>query len=185
MTSVSMARQVPSPSNSGSVAVTQSTILRSPVVVVCSAGWSRSTPESMTPMVTPRPSQVGLAALKSTDPVSLVGMYGFASGVDGPGASTDAVAPARPALSTVGSGSGIDSLRSTASTLASPATFSTAEVGTVARTYPMRSLVMPVKPPLALTDAATLLVAPFSVAMSSVTRFSPLVRAFSSRVRSC
>ncbi len=85
-------------------------------------------------MVTPRPSQVGWAALKSTEPVSFVGMYGFTSGVDGPGASTDAVAPARSAASTEGSGRGIDSLRSTASTLASPATFSTDPVGTVART---------------------------------------------------
>ena len=90
------------------------------------------------------------------------------------------MAPARAELSTVGSGSGIDSLRSTASTLARPATFSTAEVGTVARTYPMRSLVIPVKPPLDFTEAATAFVAPFSVASRMVTRFSPLLRAFSS-----
>ncbi len=71
---VSMARQVASPSTSGSVAVTQSTILGSPVVVVCSAGWSRATPESRTPMVTPRPSHVGLAPRKATAPMSRVGM---------------------------------------------------------------------------------------------------------------
>lgn len=38
LTSRAIRRQVPSPSATGSVAVTQSTILRSPVVVFCSAG---------------------------------------------------------------------------------------------------------------------------------------------------
>ena len=69
-----MARHEPSPSSSGWVPVTQSTILRSPVEVVWRAGWSRSTPESMTPTVTPRPSQAVWPCLNATDPVSRVGM---------------------------------------------------------------------------------------------------------------
>ncbi len=73
--------QVPSPSLTGSVAVTQSTILRSPVVVFCSAGWPRSTPESRTPMVIPRPSAFGCCFTKSTAPVSKDGLYGFFAGV--------------------------------------------------------------------------------------------------------
>ena len=44
---------------------------------------------------------------------------------------------------------------------------------------------MAVKPPAALTAAETALVEPFSAAMSTVTRFSPLERARSSSVRSC
>lgn len=73
--------QVPSPSLTGSVAVTQSTILRSPVVVFFRAGWPRSTPESRMPMVIPRPSAFGFFATKSTAPVSKDGLYGFFAGV--------------------------------------------------------------------------------------------------------
>src|ERR671913_204211 len=90
VTEVIMARQDPSLSRSGWVPVTQSTILRSPVVVVCSAGWSRSTPESMTPIVIPRPSHAGFASLKSTDPMSRVGMNGLSFGVLAPGPATAA-----------------------------------------------------------------------------------------------
>ncbi|CAM5581122.1 hypothetical protein SCYAM73S_02558 [Streptomyces cyaneofuscatus] len=79
--------QVPSPSFTGSVAVTQSTILRSPVVVFFSAGWPRSTPESRTPMVIPRPSAVGFFSTNSTAPVSKEGLYGLAAGVFLPGAA--------------------------------------------------------------------------------------------------
>ena len=131
VTLVIMARHEPSLSSSGSVAVTQSTILRSPVLVVCRAGWSRSTPESMTPMVMPRPSQVGLAFLKAIDPMSRVGMYGLSLGVPAPGAAT-AAAAAVPADSASGLGRGIDSLRSTARTAAALATVSTLPVGTLA-----------------------------------------------------
>ncbi len=80
-TAVTMGRQVWSPSAIGSVEVTQSTILRSPVVVFCSAGWPRSTPESRMPMVMPRPSAFGFFFTKSTAPVSKDGLYGFSAGV--------------------------------------------------------------------------------------------------------
>lgn len=85
VTGVIWARQVASLSVIGSVAVTQSTILRSPVVVFWSAGWPRSTPESRMPMVTPRPSACGFLATKSTAPVSKDGLYGFFVGVSLPG----------------------------------------------------------------------------------------------------
>ncbi len=85
VTDVVIGRQVPSPSVTGSVAVTQSTILRSPVVVFWSAGLARSTPESRTPMVTPRPSAFGFFFTKSTAPVSKDGLYGFFAGVSLPG----------------------------------------------------------------------------------------------------
>ncbi|CAM5384434.1 hypothetical protein SGLAM104S_03309 [Streptomyces glaucescens] len=85
-TEVVIRRQVPSPSATGSVAVTQSTILRSPVVVFCSAGCPRSTPESRMPMVMPRPSAFGWSSTKSTAPVSKDGLYGFSAGVSSPGA---------------------------------------------------------------------------------------------------
>ena len=111
--------------------VTQSTILRSPVVVFCSAGWSRSTPESMTPMVTPRPSQALFASLNATEPMSRVGMYGLSFGVLAPGPAT-AASLAVPDPSASGLGSGIDSLRSTARTLADLAMPSTLPTGTVA-----------------------------------------------------
>lgn len=79
--------QVPSPSPTGSVDVTQSTTLRSPVLVFCRAGWPRSTPESRMPMVTPRPSDFGCCFTKSTAPVSKDGLYGFLAGVFLPGAA--------------------------------------------------------------------------------------------------
>ena len=79
VTWVIIGRQVAS--SNGSVAVTQSTIFRSPVVVFCSAGCSRSTPESMMPMVTPRPSHFGFCLTNLTAPVSFVGMYGLSAGV--------------------------------------------------------------------------------------------------------
>lgn len=85
-TEVVIGRQVRSPSTTGSVAVTQSTILRSPVVVFCSAGWARSTPESRMPMVMPRPSAFGFFFTKSTAPVSKDGLYGFSAGVRRSGA---------------------------------------------------------------------------------------------------
>lgn len=85
-TEVTIGRQVRSASTTGSVAVTQSTILRSPVVVFRSAGWARSTPESRMPMVIPRPSDFGFFATKSTAPVSKDGLYGFSAGVFLPGA---------------------------------------------------------------------------------------------------
>ncbi len=85
-TLVVIGRQVASLSRIGSVAVTQSTILRSPVVVFWSAGWERSTPESRTPMVMPRPSAFGWSSTKSTAPVSKEGLYGFSAGVFLPGA---------------------------------------------------------------------------------------------------
>ncbi len=63
-----------SPSVTGSVNVTQFTIFRSPVEVVCNDGWPTSTPVSRWPMVMPRPSQVGCAATNCGAPVSRVGM---------------------------------------------------------------------------------------------------------------
>ncbi len=86
VTVVPIRSQVPSPSLTGSVAVTQSTILRSPVVVFWSAGWATSTPESRMPMVMPRPSAFGFCLTKSTAPVSKDGLYGFFAGVFLPGA---------------------------------------------------------------------------------------------------
>ena len=136
VTSVSISRQVKSLSNTGSVAVNQSTIFRSPVDVVCSDGWSRSTPESMMPIVTPRPSHVGWAFLKETAPISCVGMYGFTAGVSAPGgpADTAALVPRVAAPAGSGSGIGMTSLRSIAVTPGSAAARSTASVGTLART---------------------------------------------------
>src|ERR687898_2684213 len=160
VTEVIMARQDPSLSRSGWVPVTQSTILRSPVVVVCSAGWSRSTPESMTPIVIPRPSHAWLASLKSTDPMSRVGMKGLSFGVLAPGPAT-AAALVVPDPSASGLGRGIDSLRSTATTDVDFAIASTRPVGTVALMYPYRSLTVAVKPPAAVTAAATDFVEPF------------------------
>ena len=58
----------------GSVMVTQSTILRSPVDVVCRAGFARSTPLSTMAIVVPRPSQVGCAWTNWAAPVSPIGM---------------------------------------------------------------------------------------------------------------
>ncbi|CAM5441825.1 hypothetical protein STANM309S_03017 [Streptomyces tanashiensis] len=118
-TGVTWARQVASPSVSGSVAVTQSTILRSPVVVFCRAGWPRSTPESRMPMVTPRPSAFGCSLTKSTAPVSCEGLYGFFAGVFLPGAGyvvvtvVPATAPVAAPASGVGSSSAISAWRST------------------------------------------------------------------------
>ena len=136
LTSVSIGRQ--EASSSGSVAVTQSTILRSPVVVVCSAGWSRSTPESMMPMVTPRPSHCGFAALKASAPVSFVGMYGFTAPVSPPGPASvwacAAVLAPFGAASGAGSGSLMVSSRSTAATPGSVAALSALSVGTFAST---------------------------------------------------
>ena len=74
LTWVDIFSHVGSSSVNGSVAVTQSVIFRSPVVVVASAGWSRSMPESTMPMVVPRPSQVGWAAVNCAAPVSPMGM---------------------------------------------------------------------------------------------------------------
>ena len=128
VTAVIIARQVPSPSE-GAVAVNQSTILRSPVLVFCSAGWARSMPESRMPIVTPRPSQALWPDLKATAPVSLVGMYGLSSGVLVPGPAA-AAAAAEPLTST--SGSGTTSSRSAATTLSRAAAFSTLETGTSA-----------------------------------------------------
>ena len=62
LTWVAMLIQVGSPSSVGSVPVTQSTILRSPVQVVVRLGWSSETPVSTMPIVTPRPSHVGCAS---------------------------------------------------------------------------------------------------------------------------
>ena len=62
LTWFSMFTQVGSPSSVGCVPVTQSTTFRSPVLVVVRLGWSSETPESTIPIVTPRPSQVGLAS---------------------------------------------------------------------------------------------------------------------------
>ena len=134
LTLVSIARQVASPSSSGSVEVTQSTILRSPVVVVASAGWSRSTPESRMPTVMPRPSYVRFLALNLTAPVSFVGMYGLASGVRGPGAWMPEDEPPPLLFSSRGSGCLMLSLRSIFNTLARPAALATESVATVART---------------------------------------------------
>ena len=52
-------REPPDGPVAGSVYVTQSTILRSPVLVVLTTGLSRSTPVSRIPIVTLRPSHVG------------------------------------------------------------------------------------------------------------------------------
>ena len=131
--SVSMGRHVGSPSSTGSVPVTQSTILVSPVLVFCSDGWSRSTPESTMPMVTPRPSYFLLAFLNATEPVSCVGMYGLAFGVFAPGAAEGEEPPVE-ALPGAGSSIGIVSSRSIASTREIFATCSTVPVGTEART---------------------------------------------------
>ena len=102
------------------MAVTQSTILRSPVLVLASAGWSRSTPESSTPIVTPRPSASGCAPLKATAPVSCVGRYGLTGAVRefGPVHGVEPEA-GRPAGSTCGSGTERVSSRSIACTPAS------------------------------------------------------------------
>ncbi len=142
-TSEVIGSQVPSASVSGSVAVTQSTILRSPVVVFCSAGWPRSMPESRMPMVTPRPSASGWSSTKSTAPVSKAGWYGFFAGVraSGPGyfrSLASERAPCAASARGVGSGSGTSCLRSMpwteASFLASSMAASALAVGTVART---------------------------------------------------
>ena len=85
------------------------------------------------PMVTPRPSYFGFFATKSVVPVSRVGMYGLASGVLVPGALLGAE-PSAETLPGAGSSIGMVSSRSTASTFESAATFSTREVGTLART---------------------------------------------------
>ena len=98
--------------------VTQSVIFVSPVVVFCSAGCARSTPLSMMPMVVPRPSYVGFAAVKAAAPVSPTGMYGLSRGVPFPGAGWG-VGLAAPS----GDGGSIrrTSSRSTASTAGSAA----------------------------------------------------------------
>ena len=44
-------------------------------------------PVSTMPIVTPRPSQVGLAAVKAAEPVSWIGMYGFDRGSPRPEAA--------------------------------------------------------------------------------------------------
>jgi hypothetical protein len=62
------ARHVGSPSVAGSVYVTQSTILRSPVLVTLVTGLSRSTPVSRMPIVVPRPSHVGCALTNCAAP---------------------------------------------------------------------------------------------------------------------
>ncbi len=135
---MTIGRQVASPSAIGSVEVTQSTIFRSPVVVFCSAGWPRSTPESRMPMVMPRPSAFGCSLTKSTAPVSKDGLYGFAVGVfrSGPGRAAAGEPDFVP--SGAGSSSGISCLRSMACTeesLAAAAMAASARaVGTVART---------------------------------------------------
>ena len=140
-TAVTIGRQVLSLSMIGSVAVTQSTIFRSPVVVFCSAGWPRSTPESRMPMVTPRPSAFGWSSTKSTAPVSKDGLYGFSAGVFFPGAGYvpfAALAPLAVSALGVGSSRGISSRRSMPCTEDSLAAAAIAEsalaVGTVART---------------------------------------------------
>ncbi len=143
-TGVIWGRQVASPSVSGSVAVTQSTILRSPVVVLCRAGWARSTPESRTPMVTPRPSARGWLSTKSTAPVSWDGLYGFFAGVFRLGAGyvfltvVPSTGPVAPPVSGRGSSSGISAWRSTAwteeSSVAARMAASALAVGRVART---------------------------------------------------
>ena len=124
--------QVGSLSVSGSVAVTHSVTLRSPVVVVRRAGWVRSMPVSSWPMVTPRPSHVGCAATNCAAPVSWVGMYGFAFGVDDDGGSTS--------TSSESSGAGRSSaMTSSTSSASTPATFdaaSTLSIASAARTYP-------------------------------------------------
>jgi hypothetical protein len=127
-----MARQDPSPSVSGWVAVNQSTIFRSPVEVVCSHGLSRSTPESRMPIVTPRPSQVGCSFLNSTAPVSPVGRNGLSAAVSAPGGVPNGTPlwwPGNRNVSGCGSGSGIVSLRSTAATPGSLAAWRTLAVG--------------------------------------------------------
>lgn len=143
LTEVSIRRQVASLSETGSVAVTQSTILRSPVVVFCSAGCARSTPESRTPMVTPRPSAFGFFFTKSTAPVSKDGLYGFSAGVFLFGAAyvlavAEDAAPFAVSALGVGSSSAMSWRRSMACTEDSFAAAAIAEsafaVGTVART---------------------------------------------------
>ncbi len=135
---MTMGRQVASPSTIGSVAVTQSTILRSPVVVFCSAGWPRSTPESRMPMVTPRPSAFGCSSTKSTAPVSKDGLYGFSAGVFLSGPPEAALPDGDFVPFGVGSSSWISWRRSIACTEESLAAAAMAEsalpVGTVART---------------------------------------------------
>ena len=187
VTSVSISRQVKSLSNTGSVAVNQSTIFRSPVDVVCSAGLSRSTPESMMPIVTPRPSHVGWAFLKATAPVSLVGMNGLTAGVSAPGAATAAAAFFRDRDSSDGStfGSGTTSSRSIAATPEILAARSTAPMGTWARTYPTRSWRLAMSPPSASSALATSPASPLSVATISMTVFSLLALASASRSMSC
>ena len=122
--------QVPSPS-SGEVAVNVSTILRSPVDVRCSAGCARSTPLSRMPMVVPRPSQVGCWRLKTTEPVSLVGMNGLSSAVPAPGPPVTGGCFG-PGWSGRTSGSGTTSSRSSASIDGSATVSSTLPVGTTA-----------------------------------------------------
>src|SRR4051812_27994303 len=83
-----MSTQVGSLSVSGSVNVTQSMILRAPVLVVARLGWSSVMPESTMPTTTPRPSHAGCAATNCGDPTSRVGIYALVVGVSGPGGST-------------------------------------------------------------------------------------------------
>ena len=85
LTWFAMLIQVGSPSSVGCVPVTQSTILRSPVLVVSRLGWSSEMPRSTIPIVTPRPSKVGLASANWAAPVSPVGMYALTRGVDADG----------------------------------------------------------------------------------------------------
>ena len=72
--------QVASP-EVGEFALYQSTIFGRPVVVVCSAGMSRSIPESRIAIVVPRPSHCGLARANWAACVSPVGRYGLIRGV--------------------------------------------------------------------------------------------------------
>ena len=86
-------------------------------------------------MVTPRPSHVRVVALE----VDRAGLAGRHVGVVGRGARAGRGDGSRVGghgglRSADGSGSGIDSLRSTAMTRIRPAIFWTAPVGTVART---------------------------------------------------
>jgi hypothetical protein len=70
----SFSRLTPALLKPGLVPVTQSTIFFSPVLVVFSDGWDRSTPLSMMPTVTPRPSNCGFCSTNWAAPVSPVGM---------------------------------------------------------------------------------------------------------------
>ena len=125
-----MVTQVPSP-EFVAFALYQSMILRSPVLVVCSAGVSRSMPESMTAIVVPRPSHFGCGEGELRGAGVAGGHVGVARGVLAPGPSWSAAAAPRR-VAALGSGVSMTSSTSTLWTARRSAALVTADVGTLA-----------------------------------------------------